>query len=195
MGIIPSVFSFYLFSSSNNKNEKIKNDEIYENIRGSVRPKTRKDNSSDQVSGNMNENETSDILELMLANMKAIQEYYGLSKTQAKNSLFLAIIMYVLGTILLGISVVTAVTNTNNLTTTIVPAVRGAIVELIASTSLIVYRNSQKQLNHYYSHLHDNGRFLSTVNIVNKLNPSKRDEMYIEIIRSQINHSNYKSAE
>lgn len=192
LSIIPSLLSFYLFSYSNIQNEKYKNNEIYENIRGSVRFNSPQYSSTNQTTEDCNESQSADILELMLANMKEIQEYYGLSKAQAKNSFFLTVIMCLLGFILLGVSIVTAITNKDNIVATIIPAVSGAIVELIAGTSLIVYRNSQKQLNHYYSYLHDNERFLSTVNIVNKLNPEKRDEMYKEIIRSQIHTSSTK---
>ena len=66
------------------------------------------------------------------------------------------------------------------------PAIGAAIVEVIAGTSLIVYKKSLEQLNHYYNSLHNNERFLSIVNIVSKVSPERQDEMYFEIIRSQI---------
>ena len=70
----------------------------------------------------------------------------------------------------------------------IIPAVGGAITEVIAGTALIVYRNSLSQLNHYHKALH--GKF-STV--------EARDDMLREIIRSEIQmnlaviHENVKS--
>lgn len=59
-------------------------------------------------------------------------------------------------------------------------------MEVIAGTSLIVYKKSLEQLNHYYNSLHNNERFLSIVNMVSKVSQEKQDDMYFEIVRSQI---------
>ncbi len=47
----------------------------------------------------------------------------------------------------------------------IIPAIGGVITELIAGTALVVYRNSLSQLNHYHKALHEDERFLSSVNL------------------------------
>ena len=69
----------------------------------------------------------------------------------------------------------------------IIPAVGGAITEVIAGTALIVYRNSLSQLNHYHKALHEDERFLSSVNLLGKFSTVEaRDDMLREIIRSEI---------
>lgn len=186
LSIIPSIISFFLFSNFNKEKDSKEAIEIYENIRGSVRSSYRKakDNEEDNV---INVEPVSDILELMLANMKEIKDYYVLSKTQAKNSFFLAVVMCITGFLLMGIAISAAFFNSENLMSTIVPAIGAAIVEVVAGTSLFVYKKSLEQLNHYYSSLHSNERFLSIVNIVSKVSSDKQDDMYSEIIKSQIN--------
>lgn len=87
----------------------------------------------------------------------------------------------------MGISISAAFLNSENLISTIVPAIGAAIVEVIAGTSLFVYKKSLDQLNHYYNSLHNNERFLSIVNIVSKVSLDKQDDMYSDIIKSQIN--------
>lgn len=74
---------------------------------------------------------------------------------QGKNAFFLAVVMCITGFILMGISISAAFFNTDNLISTIVPAIGAAIVEVIAGTSLIVYKKSLEQLNHYYNSLHN----------------------------------------
>lgn len=132
------------------------------------------------------EETTKDILELMLANMKEIKDYYVLSKAQARNAFILAVAMCILGFLLMGVSITAAFLNSENLASTIVPAIGAAIVEIIAGTSLVVYKQSLNQLNHYYDSLHNNERFLSIVNLVSKVSKEKQDDIYIAIIQSQI---------
>jgi hypothetical protein len=131
-------------------------------------------------------NDENDALNLMLVNMAEIKAYYTLSKTQAKDSFRLSVWMCILGFILLVAAVVLPFLTSGKYEVSIITAIGGAIVEIIAGTSLFVYKNSLLQLNHYYESLHDNEKFLSTVNLVRKLSQEKQDDMYIEIIRSCI---------
>lgn len=69
----------------------------------------------------------------------------------------------------------------------IIPAIGGVITELIAGTALVVYRSSLAQLNHYHKALHEDERFLSSVNLLGKFTEDEmRDNMLQEIIRSEI---------
>lgn len=145
--------------------------------------KTVKEQGKSRVVKDADEN---DALNLMLVNMEEIKAYYTLSKTQAKDSFRLSVWMCILGFILLVAAVILPFLTSGKYEVSIITAIGGAIVEIIAVTSLFVYKNSLSQLNHYYESLHDNERFLSTVNLVRKLSQEKQDDMYIEIIRSGI---------
>lgn len=130
--------------------------------------------------------EATDIIELMLLNMKEIKEYYILSKTMAKRSFVLAVTMCILGFVVILSSIVTIFFVDISLMELLVPVIGGSIVEVIAGTSLSVYKKSLEQLNQYYESLHNNERFLSLVNLVNKLSDDKKDETYINIINNQL---------
>jgi len=125
-------------------------------------------------------------LELMSINMKEIKEYYVLSKNMAKSSFRLSVSMCLLGFTLIADSIVSVFFLDISLGSAMVPAIGGAIVEVVAGTSLLVYRQSLDQLNKYYEALHENERFLSVVNIADKITPDKKDDIYMEIIRSQL---------
>ena len=88
---------------------------------------------------NVDEN---DALKLMLVNMEEIKAYYTLSKTQAKDSFRLAVWMCILGFVLIVLAVVLPFFMSGKYEISIITAIGGAIVEVIAGTSLFVYKNS-----------------------------------------------------
>lgn len=126
-----------------------------------------------------------DILALMLKNNDEITEYFTISKRHAKSSYYFSVITCIAGLIMLGIAIYGAVF-VNNIQLTIIGTAGGAITEVISGTVLWIHNKSALQLNYYYDALHENEKFLSAINIADKLNNDKRDEMYMEIIRRQI---------
>lgn len=130
--------------------------------------------------------ETTDILKLMSINMREIKEYYVLSKNMARSSFRLSVSMCLLGFTLIASSIISVFILDTGLGSAVVPAIGGAIVEVVAGTTLLVYKQSLDQLNKYYEALHENERFLSVVNITDKVSPEKKDEAYMEIIQSQL---------
>lgn len=140
----------------------------------------------EQAKENKPGEQTTDIIELMLLNMREIKEYYILSKTMAKRSFGLAVIMCILGFVAILSSIVAIFLIDISFIELLIPVIGGAIVEIIAGTSLVVYKKSLEQLNQYYNSLHNNERFLSLVNLVDKLSNDKKDETYINIINNQL---------
>ena len=64
----------------------------------------------------------------------------------------------------------------------------GGIIEFIASTALVIYKATLSQLNHYHHSLHEDERFLSSVNLISSLsNTNDKDEMLKKIIDSELN--------
>ncbi len=128
-----------------------------------------------------------DALGRMMINLEDIKEFYTWSQKQAKGSFFLAVSMCVCGFVLMIVAIVLPVVYKLNIESSIVPAVGGMITEVIAGTALVVYRNSLSQLNHYHKALHEDERFLSSVNLLGKFSSDTiRDDMLKEIIRSEI---------
>ena len=132
-----------------------------------------------------------DSIVLMHENTKEIRDYFSISKRHAELSFWLAILNCLVGIVLLCLSVYYALSRPN-IEPSILAAVAGAISEIFAAASLNVHKKSLIQLNHYYKALHENEMFLSTLNIVRSLSIEKRDELYIEIIRNELNVRNIK---
>lgn len=128
-----------------------------------------------------------DALGRMMINLEDIKEFYTWSQKQAKASFILAVSMCILGFILITITFLLQVIFKFDFKITAITAIGGVITELIAGTALIVYRNSLSQLNHYHKALHEDERFLSSVNLLGKFSTVEaQDEMLREIIRSEI---------
>lgn len=126
------------------------------------------------------------IILLMTNNMKEIRAYFKISKNHARLSFWLAILNCVVGIGLLCYAVYNTLYSTEILTA-ILPAIAGAIAEIFAGTSLIVHKKSLAQLNHYYDALHENEMVLLTLHLVGNISQEKQDEIFIEIIRSEMN--------
>lgn len=128
-----------------------------------------------------------DALGRMMINLEDIKEFYTWSQKQAKASFKLAIVMCVMGFGLLIAAIILPLVLSLEFQVSILTAIGGVTTELLAGTALVVYRNSLLQLNHYHKALHEDERFLSSVNLVSKLsNVEVQDEMIKEIIRNEI---------
>lgn len=124
-----------------------------------------------------------DILELMLSNMSEIKQYYSISKRHAQLSFILALLFCISGLVLLAYSVSLDKENTQPV---IIGLIGSTVSELFAGTALLVHKSSLSQLNHYYQSLHENERFLSTVNLTDRLSKEKQDEALLKIIDSSL---------
>ena len=127
----------------------------------------------------------SDILAEMLKNHIEIKEYFKISKIQSKFSFRFSIISSVCGIIVVIIATL-GIVIFRKIEFSIIAAVSGAITEIISGIVLWIHNKSALQLNYYYDSLHENEKFLSAVNIADKLSEKKKEDMYIEIIRKQI---------
>jgi hypothetical protein len=181
--LIVLLLTIYFIVKNNNLKSKKEVEDFYIFLKQSLFPKTF------GISNTENSQSLSDptnALELMAINMREIKEYYILSKNMARSSFRLSVSMCLLGFILIASSIATVFITNAGLGSVLVPAIGGAIVEVVAGTSLFVYKQSLDQLNKYYEALHENERFLSLVNITDKISPDKKDDIYMEIIRSQL---------
>lgn len=127
--------------------------------------------------------ENNDILGLMINNLGEIKQFYILTKSQAENAYKLAKNSSIVGIVLIAIAILIALIFNNN-QIAVATTIGGVIVEVLAGTSLFVYQKTLKQLNYYYSSLHNNERFLSIINIVGKTNI--KDELYQKIVESEL---------
>lgn len=149
-------------------------------------------NSTENNDNTIGDNKTAfkdeDVVNLMAKNLAQIKLYYDWSRKQAKASFRLAWTLCILGFILIIFAVIMPLIYKEiKIYYSIIPAIGGAITELIAGTALIVYRNSVAQLNHYHKSLHEDERFLSSVNLLDRFSTvEQRDQMLYEILKSEI---------
>lgn len=178
IGILPATFIYKMLREDSAANWKKEQEQINSIIRHAMDEHCEKSS------------QTKDILELMLSNMKDLREFYEISRRQAKNAFFLSVIMCIIGALLLLISITALLFLRKYTETLTIGALGGTIVEVIAGTSLFVYKKSLNQFNHYYRSLHENERFLSILNLTTKLSKEKQDDIYIKIIESQLQYIN-----
>lgn len=135
----------------------------------------------------INDAEKVDAIGRMTKNLEDIKAFYTWSQKQAKSSFFLAKAMCYLGFALMVIAILLPLLFGLDLQASIISAIGGAITELIAGTTLFVYQKSLTQLNYYHKALHEDERFLSSVNLVAKFDTAEmQGEMLKEIIRSEL---------
>lgn len=145
---------------------------------------------ADSLEGSENKK---DIILLMLSNNEEIREYFKISKNHAKSSFYFSVIACIIGILMISMALYGVFEN-RNFDYTIIGTVGGVVTELIAGIVLVIHNKSAMQLNYYYDALHENEKFLAAINMADKLSEEKREEMYIEIIRKQIEvHSGEKN--
>lgn len=181
--LIIIFFVIYLIARKNENEKEV--EDYYQNIRSHV-IKNIKVNNVNNSSQKQSKEEFSDVLELMAIHLKEIKDYYVLSKSMAKDSFYLAVAMCICGLGIIGASIVAIFLVDISFMEALIPVIGGSVVEVIAGTSLSVYKKSLEQLNQYYESLHSNERYLSLVSLVDRLSEDKRDEVYTNIVNSQL---------
>lgn len=176
--------------------EKIKDDSCqvssvkYSNPSSEIEDyKTNQFNSCENNNSNTANSETKaiDAIKHMNLNLENIKEFYTWSQRQAKAAFILAVSLCILGFGLIFCSILFPLIYNLNFQMSIVPGIGGAVVEVIAGTALVIYQRSLLQLNHYHRALHEDERFLSSINLLNKFSTTElQDEMLKEIIKSEI---------
>lgn len=140
-----------------------------------------------------------DALELIKVNLANINEYYIWSQKQAKSAFNTAIATCGVGFLLVVAAVLIPIIRQDfNSTISFISFLGGAITEVIGGTIFFVYRKSLSQLNYYHKALHEDQRFLSSVNLIKKFHDENMgDEMLKEIIQSaiDINRAEFGHAE
>ena len=150
------------------------------------------ENSIDIVIDEQRKAEKRDIIVLMLKNNDEINEYFKISKSQAKSSFWFSVISCIvgMGALVIGIYGIVIL---KDVSVSVISLISGSISELISGTVFWVHNKSALQLNHYYDALHENEKFLSAVNIADKLSAEKREKVLVEIIHKQINSESSKT--
>ncbi|MGV0847393.1 TRADD-N-associated membrane domain-containing protein [Empedobacter falsenii] len=121
----------------------------------------------------------------MYKNVAELREYYVINKQQARNSYSASLFMCFLGFILFSSGVAYSVYDPSN---NIIQysTFGGVIIELIAGLFFWLYSKSIKQINLFHSSLQNTEKFLTAIQLVEKISEDKRDETYSNIINKII---------
>lgn len=122
-----------------------------------------------------------DVLTLMIKNVGELREYYVINKQQARNSFSAALFISILGFILFATGIIiTYLFKTENAIQ--YTTIGGAVVEIIAGLFFCLYSKAIKQINIFHTSLQSTEKFLTAIQLVDKISSDKRDETYINII-------------
>jgi hypothetical protein len=127
--------------------------------------------------------DTSDVLKLMRRNVAELKEYYTINKQQARNAFTSALIVCFLGFILFAAGVIASyVSKDNNII--IYSTVSGTIVEVVSGLFFWLYSKSLKQINLFHESLRKTEKFLTAVQLAERITESKKDKIYTYIIEN-----------
>lgn len=127
-----------------------------------------------------------DVLALMIKNVAELREYYVINKQQARNAFSSALIICVLGFLLFASGLIISYTFPYRQNAVPYSTIGGAIVEIIAGLFFWLYSKAIKQINIFHTSLQSTEKFLTAIQLVEKISPDKRDETYKNIIEKII---------
>jgi hypothetical protein len=122
-----------------------------------------------------------DVLKLMIKNVAELREYYVINKQQARNSFSAALFISVLGFILFAAGVIISYYSTlPNIIQ--YSTIGGAVVEIIAGLFFWLYSKAITQINLFHTSLLKTEKFLTAIQLVDKISPENRDKTFSFII-------------
>lgn len=137
---------------------------------------------TDEIVKNIQEQSDYDVFKLLYKNVRESTEYYIISKRQANKSFTLAIISCFLGvTIYICGFIIVAILDKD---IAIFTTIAGTVVELIAGLSFWVYNKCIKQLNEYHRRLNSTEKYLTSIQMADKMSEDGREEMYRWLIQN-----------
>lgn len=128
------------------------------------------------------EEDKNDVLRLMIKNVAELREYYVINKQQARNSFSAALFISILGFFLFASGIILSYTSTANANVIPYTTIGGAVVEIIAGLFFWLYSKAIKQINIFHTSLQSTEKFLTAIQLVDKVSEDKRDDTYKEII-------------
>lgn len=175
-----------IYESACNRRDEFKRE--ISRIEGYFRKTNPYSNSSGQHSrdqkddGRENrESEDQPSVELMVYNLRALYRNISWGRKQAKIALVFGITLSVCGLFVYCLPLIMhnkeGNLNPDIASSVISPLVGGTIAELIAATAIVIYSRSIKQLNYYHKALHENERFLTSINIIRGLDCRENDRI------------------
>ncbi|MBM7835931.1 TRADD-N-associated membrane domain-containing protein [Clostridium sardiniense] len=126
------------------------------------------------------------VMDVIKINLNQLNEYYTINKAQAKRSYSSSIAMITIGFILLIGAIILWIFGKVGLNITIIATLSGLISEFIGATSLLLYKESTKQIQLFFEKLSYLQHIMLAVELSERLNDDKKEEEIAIIISSLI---------
>ena len=127
------------------------------------------------------------VIDLMIQNVAELKGYYVISKQQANRSFMSALTICFLGFTLFASGIVISFFSNENIL--IYTTVAGSIVEIVSGLFFWLYKSSTKQLNIYHERLGATEKYLTAIQLVDKMDNSTKDDAYRFLIESLVRHN------
>lgn len=128
----------------------------------------------------------SNVMDVIKINLNQLNEYYTINKAQARRSYSFSIIMITLGFLMLIFTIGLWLFGKIGLNITIISTLAGLIAEFIGATSLVLYKESTKQIQLFFEKLSYLQHIMLAVELSERLNDTKREDEMAIIISSLI---------
>jgi len=126
-----------------------------------------------------------DVLALMIKNVAELREYYVINKMQARRSFSAALFISFLGFMLFASGIIIGYIN-NLPNAPLYSTIGGSIVEIIAGLFFWLYSKAISQINLFHTSLLKTEKFLTAIQLTEKISAEHRDGMYSFIISNII---------
>ena len=119
---------------------------------------------------------------LLYNNVRELTEYYTISKIQSSKSFILAVVSCIIGVVIYisGFLIVAFFEKDIVIFTTI----SGTVAEVITGLSFWVYSKCTKQMNEYHKRLNTTEKYLTPIQLEDKMNSPDKEEMYKWLIQN-----------
>src|SRR5699024_1844274 len=125
------------------------------------------------------------VLDLMLRNVSELREYYIISKNQANRAFVAAVTISFIGIILYASGIISFIYFKTDIV--IISTIGGTTVQIISGLFFWIYNKSIKQLNVYHSRLISTEKYLTAIQLIDKVPEDKKYEEYRNIINYLLN--------
>lgn len=131
--------------------------------------------------------EDANVIDLMLKNVSELREYYVISKNQARRSFSAALTICFLGIVIYSFGIVSVIFFKAD--ATIITLIAGTIVEIISGLFFWLYVQASKQLDIYHKRLGATEKYLTAMQLVEKISEQRRDYQYEKLINYMLTNT------
>ena len=128
-----------------------------------------------------------DVISLMINNVSELREYYVISKRQANRVFSSTLWVCIMGFVVFIVGIIASAISGQNLA--IYTTISGCIIEVIAGLFFWLYRSTVAQLNLYHERLGRTEKYLTAMQLAEKISTEKQDETYRYIIEAILRDS------